>query len=56
LLIHDLGDLSYMIERYGGSKALLAKADERIEHQLLRLRGSGATSARPHRRPRRLSR
>ena len=41
LLIHDLGDLSYMIEKYGGSKALLAKADARIEQQLFRLRGVG---------------
>ncbi len=41
LLIHDLGDLSYMIEKYGGSKALLAKADARIEQQLFRLRSAG---------------
>jgi rubrerythrin len=51
LLIHDLGDLSYMIEKYGGSKALLAKADARIEQQLFRLRGLGETIAtRRHRR------
>lgn len=39
LLIHDLGDLSYMIEKYGGSKTLLARADRRIDQQLHRLRG-----------------
>lgn len=51
LLIHDLGDLSYMIEKYGGSKALLARADERIEQHLFRLRGVGTTGSKP-RRPR----
>jgi hypothetical protein len=56
LLIHDLGDLSYMIEKYGGSKALLAKADARIEQQLCRLRGAGDTSGPPHRQRRRLTR
>lgn len=40
LLIHDLGDLSYMIEKYGDSKALLAEADRRIEQQVGRLRRS----------------
>ncbi len=49
LLIHDLGDLSYMIEKYGGSKALLAQADERIEQQLFRLRGVGTTGTKPPR-------
>jgi rubrerythrin len=38
LLIHDLGDLSYMIEKYGNSKSLLARADRSIERQLDRLR------------------
>jgi len=41
-MIHDLGDLSYMIEKYGGSKALLARADRVIERQLNRLRGTPA--------------
>jgi len=41
-LIHDLGDLSYMIEKYGKSRALLAQADRRIEQQLFRLRGAQA--------------
>jgi rubrerythrin len=40
LLIHDLGDLSYMIEKFGNSKALLAQADKCIEQQLFRLRGT----------------
>lgn len=39
-LIHDLGDLSYMIEKYGGSKALLKRADRVVEQQLSRLRGT----------------
>jgi hypothetical protein len=39
-MIHDLGDLSYMIEKYGGNKMLLARADRVIEQQLKRLRGS----------------
>lgn len=38
LLIHDLGDLSYMIEKYTKNKALLARADQLIEHQVGRLR------------------
>ena len=39
LLIHDLGDLSYMIEKYAKSKTLLAQADHCIEQQLARFRG-----------------
>lgn len=46
LLIHDLGDLSYMIEKYGDSKALLAEADRRIEQQVGRLRRSRPRSKR----------
>jgi hypothetical protein len=38
LLIHDLGDLSYMIEKHGNSKELLGRADKVIEQQLGRLR------------------
>ncbi len=38
-LIHDLGDLSYMIEKFGRDKALLAQADGLIEQQWTRLRG-----------------
>src|SRR2546422_9681954 len=33
LLIHDLGDLSYMIERYTSNEALLARADALIERR-----------------------
>lgn len=39
LLIHDLGDLSYMIEKYGGDRLLLTRADRVIEKRLARLRG-----------------
>ena len=56
LLIHDLGDLSYMIEKYGGSKALLTKADARIEQQLFRLRGVGEAGTPARRQRRRLTR
>lgn len=38
LLIHDLGDLSYMIEKYGGNRLLLTRADRVIEERLARLR------------------
>lgn len=44
LLIHDLGDLSYMIEKYSSSKALLAQADQCIEQQLFRLRSTRANA------------
>ena len=39
LLIHDLGDLSYMIEKYARSPSLLARADAMVERQIERLRG-----------------
>jgi hypothetical protein len=51
LLIHDLGDLSYMIEKYGKSKSLLAQADHSIEQQLTRLRATPTSTARVHARP-----
>jgi len=38
LLIHDLGDLSYMIEKYTTNHALLARADALLERQVGRLR------------------
>jgi rubrerythrin len=38
ILIHDLGDLSYMIEKFGSSRSLLAKVDDLIEQRLNRLR------------------
>ena len=34
LLIHDLGDLSYMVERYAKNEALLARADALIERHV----------------------
>ncbi len=38
LLIHDLGDLSYMIEKHTSNHDLLARADELLEKQVGRLR------------------
>ncbi len=38
ILIHDLGDLSYMIEKFSPNRALLAKVDKLIEQQVNRLR------------------
>jgi len=46
LLIHDLADLSYMVEKYAADKDLLAEVDRRVEEQVGRLRGASAT-ARP---------
>ncbi len=53
LLIHDLGDLSYMIEKHGNSKELLGRADKVIEQQLGRLRGRPVATARSGNTPRR---
>ena len=50
LLIHDLGDLGYMIEKHTSNRALLERADRLLEHQVGRLR---AKTAKP---PRRLGR
>jgi len=44
LLLHDLGDLSYMIERYTPNEALLARADALVER---RLGGLGRRRAAP---------
>jgi len=38
LLIHDLGDLSYMIEKYTRDRKLLARVDSLIENEVARLR------------------
>lgn len=38
LLIHDLGDLGYMIEKHTSNGALLARADALLERQVGRLR------------------
>ena len=45
LAIHDLGDLSYMVERHGKDRALLARVDRMIEKQVQRLRTRGARPA-----------
>jgi hypothetical protein len=45
LLIHDLGDLSYMIERHTPNETLLARADALIERHV-----GGLGRARPPRR------
>lgn len=38
LLVHDLGDLSYMIEKFASNRALLARVDKLIEQRVGRLR------------------
>jgi hypothetical protein len=50
LLIHDLGDLSYMIEKHTSNHALLERADQLLEHQVGRLRTKPATPVRRLRR------
>ena len=47
LLIHDLGDLSYMIEKHTSNHALLARADELLEQRVGRLRLEPAIPKRP---------
>jgi hypothetical protein len=39
LLIHDLGDLSYMVERFTRNSRLLARADELVERRVGHLGG-----------------
>src|SRR5262249_27437511 len=46
LLLHDLGDLSYMVERYTKNEALLARADALIERHLGGLKRRRTASAR----------
>ncbi len=50
LLIHDLGDLSYMIEKHTSDQELLARADDLLEKQVGRLKSSAPTVKRgaPH--------
>lgn len=50
LLIHDLSDLSYMVEKFTRNEALLARADELVEHRV-----DALTAARPEKRPSLLS-
>jgi hypothetical protein len=53
MLIHDLGDLSYMVEKYGNNRALLARVDRQIEQQVNRLRApTPPLRAVPARKPR----
>lgn len=47
ILIHDLGDLSYMIEKYTRNHALLERADALLEHRVDRLRTTKAHPPRP---------
>ena len=49
LLIHDLGDLGYMIEKHTSNRELLARADALLERQVGRLHPR-QTNARPRRR------
>jgi hypothetical protein len=49
LLIHDLGDLSYMIERYTPNEALLARADALVERRVGHLAPGGAAARRASR-------
>lgn len=46
LLIHDLGDLSYLVEKYTHDEALLARADQLVEQRVGGL-GRGRRSLRP---------
>ena len=59
MLIHDLGDLSFMIEKYTTDEKLLARADELVEHRVAGLRKqvdarqTAAAASRPRARRRR---
>lgn len=46
LLIHDLGDLSYMIEKHTDNHELLARADALLEHRVGRLQARPGRSKR----------
>lgn len=48
LLIHDLGDLSYMIEKYTRDRKLLARVDSLIENEVARLRAVAPLAPPPH--------
>ncbi len=50
LLIHDLGDLSYMIEKHTKNQALLKRADQLLDRQVDRLRPQRRASPRKLRR------
>ena len=42
LLVHDLGELSYMIERHCQDPALLQRCDELVNHHAETLRNTAA--------------
>jgi len=44
MLIHDLGDLSFMIEKYTRDEALLARADELVERRVGKMRTPGSAT------------
>ena len=43
MLIHDLGDLSYLVERHTKNEALLARADALVEHRMDEMKRHRAT-------------
>jgi len=43
MLLHDLGDLSFMIEKYTSDRVLLARADELVERRVSGLRSAGTS-------------
>ena len=45
LLIHDLSDLSYMVEKFTNDEALLARADALVEHRVDALAADQAQKA-----------
>ncbi len=49
LLLHDLGDLSYMVEKYTGNETLLARADALIERHVGGLARRRASATKPTR-------
>jgi len=48
LLVHDLGDLSYMIERYCQDQSLLSRCDELVERHAAALRHTSAGAKEEH--------
>jgi len=50
-LMHDLGDLGYMIEKHSADPELLARADRLLERQVGRLRSRPLKARRVGRRP-----
>ena len=45
LLVHDLGELSYMIEQYCQDPALLQRCDELVNHHAETLRHTAGADA-----------